>query len=156
MLGLRPQLKHRPSTHVERIIGRALDELPFSYSTDPGLGDELIDSIDYDYVPSPSARHFAFPQPLNHLESSVRTVRRTMPAAKAQKGADGEEEQQTGSIYSISGPVVTAQDMIGVSMYELVKVGYDELSGEVIRIEGDKATIQVYVSCKLPVSTHIY
>lgn len=29
-------------------------------------------------------------------------------------------------------------------MYELVKVGHDNLVGEVIRIEGDKATIQVY------------
>lgn len=29
-------------------------------------------------------------------------------------------------------------------MYELVRVGHDELIGEIIRIEGDKATIQVY------------
>jgi V-type H+-transporting ATPase subunit A len=29
-------------------------------------------------------------------------------------------------------------------MYELVKVGHGELVGEVIRIEADKATIQVY------------
>lgn len=29
-------------------------------------------------------------------------------------------------------------------MYELCKVGRDELVGEVIRIEADKATIQVY------------
>lgn len=34
--------------------------------------------------------------------------------------------------------------MIGCAMYELVKVGYDNLVGEVIRINGDKATIQVY------------
>lgn len=34
--------------------------------------------------------------------------------------------------------------MIGVAMYELCKVGRDELVGEVIRIEADKATIQVY------------
>ena len=34
--------------------------------------------------------------------------------------------------------------MIGVAMYELCKVSHDELVGEVIRIEGDKATIQVY------------
>lgn len=34
--------------------------------------------------------------------------------------------------------------MIGVAMYELCKVGHDELVGEVIRIEADKATIQVY------------
>lgn len=34
--------------------------------------------------------------------------------------------------------------MLGVAMYELVKVGHHGLVGEVIRIEADKATIQVY------------
>lgn len=34
--------------------------------------------------------------------------------------------------------------MIGCAMYELVKVGHDNLIGEVIRIDADKATIQVY------------
>lgn len=29
-------------------------------------------------------------------------------------------------------------------MYELVRVGYFELVGEIIRLEGDMATIQVY------------
>jgi V-type H+-transporting ATPase subunit A len=29
-------------------------------------------------------------------------------------------------------------------MYELVRVGYSELVGEIIRLEGDMATIQVY------------
>ncbi|EFY91800.1 vacuolar ATP synthase catalytic subunit A [Metarhizium acridum CQMa 102] len=47
-------------------------------------------------------------------------------------------------IYSISGPVIVAEDMIGVAMYELVKVGHDNLVGEVIRINGDQASIQVY------------
>ena len=53
-------------------------------------------------------------------------------------------EEQHGSIYSVSGPVVVAENMIGCSMYELVRVGHDQLVGEVIRIEADKATIQVY------------
>lgn len=36
-------------------------------------------------------------------------------------------------------------------MYELVRVGHQNLVGEVIRIDGDKATIQVYEeTCKLP------
>ncbi|GAB0135559.1 H(+)-transporting V1 sector ATPase subunit A [Epichloe bromicola] len=47
-------------------------------------------------------------------------------------------------IFSISGPVIVAEDMIGVAMYELVKVGHDNLVGEVIRINGDQASIQVY------------
>lgn len=34
--------------------------------------------------------------------------------------------------------------MIGSSMYELVRVGHDELVGEIIRIDADKVTIQVY------------
>ena len=32
----------------------------------------------------------------------------------------------------------------GVAMYELVRVGRDNLIGEIIRLEGDSATIQVY------------
>ena len=40
--------------------------------------------------------------------------------------------------------VVTAQKMSGAAMYELVRVGHDELVGEIIRLEGDMATIQVY------------
>lgn len=59
-------------------------------------------------------------------------------------------ENNTGSIYSISGPVVVVE-IEGVAMYELCKVGHDNLVGEVIRINGDRATIQVYEETgKLP------
>lgn len=34
--------------------------------------------------------------------------------------------------------------MSGSAMYELVRVGHFELVGEIIRLEGDMATIQVY------------
>ncbi len=34
--------------------------------------------------------------------------------------------------------------MSGAAMYELVRVGTDKLIGEIIRLEGDTATIQVY------------
>jgi len=60
------------------------------------------------------------------------------------KIADSERESAYGQIFAVSGPVVTAENMTGSAMYELVRVGYQELVGEVIRIEGDKATIQVY------------
>lgn len=40
--------------------------------------------------------------------------------------------------------VVTAEKMAGSAMYELVRVGHGELVGEIIRLEGDYATIQVY------------
>lgn len=35
--------------------------------------------------------------------------------------------------------------MSGSAMYELVRVGYHELVGEIIRLEGDMATIQVNI-----------
>lgn len=34
--------------------------------------------------------------------------------------------------------------MGGAAMYELIKVGNDNLIGEIIRLEGDSATIQVH------------
>ena len=37
--------------------------------------------------------------------------------------------------------------MSGSAMYELVRVGYNELVGEIIRLEGDMATIQVTIQC---------
>ncbi|MEM1574555.1 MAG: ATP synthase subunit A [Nitrososphaerota archaeon] len=49
-----------------------------------------------------------------------------------------------GIISRVSGPVVIAKNMSKAQMYELVKVGELELIGEIIRLEGDKATIQVY------------
>jgi len=57
---------------------------------------------------------------------------------------DVEVESDYGVIYSVSGPVVVADKMSGAAMSELVRVGHDELVGEIIRLEGDTATIQVY------------
>lgn len=56
----------------------------------------------------------------------------------------GERESQYGVIFSVSGPVVTAERMRGAAMYELVRVGHEQLVGEIIKLEGDMATIQVY------------
>eukprot|EP01095_Lingulamoeba_sp_RSL-Kostka_P016613 TRINITY_DN818_c0_g1_i1.p1 TRINITY_DN818_c0_g1~~TRINITY_DN818_c0_g1_i1.p1 ORF type:complete len:631 (+),score=276.47 TRINITY_DN818_c0_g1_i1:107-1999(+) len=57
----------------------------------------------------------------------------------------GEKETDNGIIYSVSGPVVIAEQMTGAFMYELVRVGVNQLVGEIIRLnEGGTATIQVY------------
>ena len=48
-----------------------------------------------------------------------------------------------GVINRISGPVVTAVDL-DAHMYDVVKVGDEQLMGEVIKIDGDKIIIQVY------------
>lgn len=47
-------------------------------------------------------------------------------------------------IIRVSGPVVVAEGMKGSQMYEMVRVGEEKLIGEIIELEGDKATIQVY------------
>eukprot|EP00010_Vexillifera_abyssalis_P004343 CAMPEP_0201552458 /NCGR_PEP_ID=MMETSP0173_2-20130828/16611_1 /ASSEMBLY_ACC=CAM_ASM_000268 /TAXON_ID=218659 /ORGANISM="Vexillifera sp., Strain DIVA3 564/2" /LENGTH=621 /DNA_ID=CAMNT_0047962951 /DNA_START=78 /DNA_END=1943 /DNA_ORIENTATION=+ len=60
------------------------------------------------------------------------------------KIVDEEKESKFGIIFSVSGPVVVAEQMRGAAMYELVRVGNDELVGEIIRLEKDTATIQVY------------
>ncbi|KAL9038337.1 MAG: hypothetical protein Q9180_003200, partial [Flavoplaca navasiana] len=62
----------------------------------------------------------------------------------SKRGRKEAAEQQYGAIYSVSGPVVVAENMLGCAMYELVQVGHDQLVGEVIRIDGDKCTVQVY------------
>ena len=53
------------------------------------------------------------------------------------------EVKAKGEIYRVSGPVVTAEG-ISPRMYDVVLVGHEKLMGEVIRLEGDKSTIQVY------------
>ncbi|XP_041265604.1 V-type proton ATPase catalytic subunit A-like [Onychostruthus taczanowskii] len=55
-----------------------------------------------------------------------------------------ERENLLGAVHGVSGPVVTATRMAGAAMYELVRVGHAELVGEIIRLEGDMATLQVY------------
>lgn len=60
------------------------------------------------------------------------------------KVANATKESQYGYVLSVSGPVVIAEKMSGSAMFELVRVGYDELVGEIIRLDGDRATIQVY------------
>ncbi len=49
-----------------------------------------------------------------------------------------------GKVARVSGPVVIAEDLEGVRMYDVVRVGELGLVGEVIRISGNNVTIQVY------------
>lgn len=49
-----------------------------------------------------------------------------------------------GIIQRISGPLVVARDMLGSSMYDVVRVGTAKLIGEIIKLEGENAIIQVY------------
>ena len=68
---------------------------------------------------------------------------------------DEDKESMFGYVLKVSGPrmtwasrihflVVVADHMSGSSMFELVRVGYDRLVGEIIKLEGDTASIQCY------------
>ena len=49
-----------------------------------------------------------------------------------------------GTIERISGPLVVAKGMTGASMHEVVRVGEIGLVGEIIELDGDLASVQVY------------
>jgi V/A-type H+-transporting ATPase subunit A len=53
-------------------------------------------------------------------------------------------ERVLGKTGRIVGPVVEAREVAGVEMLELVFVGEERLVGEVVRVKGDMAWIQVY------------
>lgn len=45
------------------------------------------------------------------------------------KVADEDRESRFGNVFGVSGPVVIAENMTGAAMYELVRVGHEELVG---------------------------
>ncbi len=54
------------------------------------------------------------------------------------------KKTQDGRIVRISGPVIEADGMRGAKMYDVVRVGEENLIGEIIRLNKDNAIIQVY------------
>lgn len=52
--------------------------------------------------------------------------------------------EQTGTIVKISGPLVVAAGMKGTRMFDVVRVAEEKLVGEIIKLDGDTASIQVY------------
>jgi V/A-type H+-transporting ATPase subunit A len=54
------------------------------------------------------------------------------------------EELKPGRIVKVAGPLVVAEGMRGSKMYDVVRVSDQRLIGEIIELEGDQASIQVY------------
>ena len=75
----------------------------------------------------------------NLLRLSTKEDRETMTDTNFEDMAS-----KYGRIYKVAGPLVVAENMSGSKMYELVKVGWDKLVGEIIKLEGDTASIQCY------------
>lgn len=53
-------------------------------------------------------------------------------------------EKKQGTIIKVSGPLVVARGMKDAKMYEVVQVSSAKLMGEIIELNGDEASIQVY------------
>ncbi len=53
-------------------------------------------------------------------------------------------ENGQGTVVKVAGPVVAAEGMAEAKMYDVVRVGFDNLIGEVVELESGKASIQVY------------
>ena len=51
---------------------------------------------------------------------------------------------EKGTIVKVSGPLIVANGMADVQMYDVVRVSEKKLIGEVIELRGDRASIQVY------------
>src|SRR5213593_1962839 len=49
-----------------------------------------------------------------------------------------------GKVARVAGPFIVAEGMLGAQMYEVVRVGDQGLIGEIIKIDGENATVQVY------------
>ncbi|HEY9595478.1 MAG TPA: V-type ATP synthase subunit A [Spirochaetia bacterium] len=72
-----------------------------------------------------------------------------------------------GKVVRINGPIVKATGLGGSGLYDVVEIGDKRLIGEIIRLEGDAATIQIYedntgmrvgekaVSLERPLSVHL-
>ena len=53
-------------------------------------------------------------------------------------------EKENGRIVKVAGPVVIAEGMKGSRMYDVVRVGEENLIGEIVELHGEQASIQVY------------
>ena len=58
------------------------------------------------------------------MAGALQNAKRDLPKIR-----DEDRESKFGQVYGVSGPVVIAENMIGAAMYELVRVGHDELVG---------------------------
>jgi ATP synthase alpha/beta family, beta-barrel domain len=80
----------------------------------------------------------------NVLDIAQRAVTKAL-----KDGGDHETpESDFGIVHAVSGPVIVAENMRGAAMYELVRVGHDQLVGEIIRLEGRGPSFP-FVACAI-------
>jgi hypothetical protein len=131
MLGLGPRLKVRPPLLDLIIANRGVVEAsslgrasifgappPVGSSLSPAPhppGDQTLQVLD---SPTSNTSLAGIEPPLSHSRSSCLAMAPQGKQTKLQEVA----EDQYGSIFSVSGPVVVAENMIGCAMYEMVSI----------------------------------
>jgi V/A-type H+-transporting ATPase subunit A len=66
------------------------------------------------------------------------------PAKEHKSESAGTSSGKIGTIIKVAGPLVIATGMKNAKMFEVARIGTERLVGEVIRLNGDTAAIQVY------------
>jgi hypothetical protein len=116
MLGLRLRPKTRPS----------LLDLIARHHLDPQLPQSLCEpSLDED-EPAPAILNTASPDTTRSKPRAASTPAATAPFPSARAMAPSRKDQEAdedhyGAVFSVSGPVIVAENMIGCAMYELVR-----------------------------------
>ena len=64
------------------------------------------------------------PPTFSTMAGALSNAKRDLPKVR-----DEDRESRFGQVFGVSGPVVIAENMTGSAMYELVRVGHDELVG---------------------------
>src|SRR6266581_4522081 len=65
---------------------------------------------------------------------------------------DKSSDFKPGKVARVAGPVIVAEGMLGAQMYEVVRVGDQGLIGEIIKIDGENATGQIYDGIQRPLT----
>lgn len=76
------------------------------------------------------------------MAGALPNARKNLPKIR-----DEDRESRFGQVYGVSGPVVVAENMTGCAMYELVRVGHDELVG-------GKSIISLYFCSPILTTSH--
>eukprot|EP01119_Soliformovum_irregulare_P017578 TRINITY_DN5247_c0_g1_i9.p1 TRINITY_DN5247_c0_g1~~TRINITY_DN5247_c0_g1_i9.p1 ORF type:complete len:229 (-),score=45.37 TRINITY_DN5247_c0_g1_i9:398-1084(-) len=69
---------------------------------------------------------------------------RLFAAKSLPRFGDDDGEHDEGSVHSISGPIITAEGLVGAALFELVKIGPKELLGEIVQWKEGISIIQVF------------
>lgn len=142
MLGLgRPRLKTRPSL-LDLINNRRELELQQQQPSPPPPPPELPPLPD---SPAPTSSSSST------TTSSIPSVPPPSSTQSSTTMAPAKDQESHGSIFSVSGPVVVAENMIGCAMYELVGVPrappqYPRRNSSILTLRADSAMLDTICS----------